>query len=73
MELPKHDVLADGSKGPFLCGLCEYYREPNTCVQSYIKEHFNGHVGYDWCCDFFERDPKLGSTGSLLKRAMKKD
>lgn len=73
MELPQHHVLADGSKGPFLCGICEYFKEPNRCTHDYIVKHFGGKVGYDWCCDFFERNPALGSTASLIKRAMKQD
>lgn len=72
MELPKHDVLADGSKGPFLCAVCEYFRDPDTCTHEYIKRYYGGNVGADWCCDFFEKDPALESTAARLKRAMKK-
>jgi hypothetical protein len=72
MNEPTHDVYADASKGPFLCGVCEYFKPPTNCTQPEIVKLRKGVVEYYGCCDFFERDPSLHSTAGLLKRAMKK-
>lgn len=70
MNLPDHQVLAKGTDGPFLCSLCEYFRAPDTCTHEYIVEHYGATVGGDWCCDFFEKDPAMVSTATLLKKRM---
>ena len=69
---PTHDVYADASKGPFLCGVCEYFKAPTTCTHPEIVKLRKGIVEYYACCDFFERDPALVSTSKLLKSAMQK-
>ena len=74
ITLPVHEVLARGSEGPFLCAICEYFTGPTTCHHPYIRQHFGGTVGDDWCCDFFHKtggralgkmEPRQTSTGSV--------
>jgi hypothetical protein len=36
------------SKGPFMCGRCEYFRKPHTCIK------VEGHIEEAGCCNLFD-------------------
>lgn len=52
--VPKHDIYADASKGPFKCSNCEYYPSPNTCNEPYMVKLRGPKVEPEACCDLFE-------------------